>query len=91
MIRKDMLIMVRTLEPTDTGLPIQFYCFTSTTDWGSYESIQSEIMEHFALVMPQFELYPFQSAGARDTIISGMLEGNYPIERIDGLPYGTVK
>ena len=91
MIRKDMLIMVRTLEPTDTGLPIQFYCFTATTDWSCYESIQSEIMEHFASVMPLFELYPFQSPGARDTIISGMLEGNYPIDRIDGLPYGTVK
>jgi hypothetical protein len=48
-------------------------------------------MEHFASVMPLFELYPFQSPGARDTIISGMLEGNYPIDRIDGLPYGTVK
>lgn len=91
LIRKDMLIMVRTLEPSSTGLPIQFYCFTSDIDWSNYESIQSEIMEHFALVMPLFELYPFQSSGARDTIISGMLEGNYPIERIDGMPNGTVK
>ena len=91
MIRKDMMIMVRTLEPTENGLPIQFYCFTATTDWVKYENIQSEIMEHFASVMPLFELYPYQSPGARDTIISGMLEGNYPIDRIDGLPYGTVK
>ena len=91
MIRKDMMIMVRTMEPNENGLPIQFYCFTKVTEWRDYESIQSEIMEHFASVMPIFELYPFQSSGARDTIISGMLEGNYPIERIDGLPYGTVK
>ena len=91
MIRKDMLIMVRTLEPNETGLPIQFYCFTTDTDWSAYESIQAEIMEHFASVMPQFELYPFQSAGARDTVISGLLEGQYPIERIDGMPYRTFK
>lgn len=91
MIRKDMIIMVRTLEPNETGLPIQFYCFTSITEWKDYESIQSEIMEHFASVMPLFELYPFQSAGARDTVISGLLEGQYPIERIDGLPYRTIK
>lgn len=91
MIRKDMMVMVRTLEPNETGLPIQFYCFTTTTEWRDYESIQSEIMEHFASVMPQFELYPFQSVGARDTVISGMLEGQYPIERIEGLPYRTVK
>lgn len=91
MIRQDMTIMVRTLEPTDTGLPIQFYCFTKTTEWSEYESIQSEIMEHFASVMPIFELYPFQSSGARDTIISGLLEGNFPIERIEGVPVKTIK
>lgn len=90
-IRKDMLIMVRTLEPNSNGLPIQFYCFTNTTEWVNYESIQSEIMEHFASVMPLFELYPFQSAGSRETIISGLLEGQYPIEHIDGLPYKTMK
>ena len=91
MIRKDMLIMVRTLAPDGNGLPIQFYCFTSTTDWSDYESIQSEIMEHFAYVMPLFELFPFQNSGARETVISGLLEGQYPIEHIDGLPYKTIK
>ena len=91
LIRKDMLVMVRTLEPNGNGLPIQFYCFTTTTEWIAYESIQSEIMEHFASVMPLFELYPFQTAGSRDTVISGLLEGQYPIERIDGMPYKTVK
>ena len=91
MIRQDMLIMVRTLEPNENGLPIQFYCFTAITEWRNYESIQSEIMEHFASVMPHFELYPFQSSGARETVISGLLEGQYPIERIDGLPYRTIK
>ena len=91
LIRKDMLVMVRTLEPNGNGLPIQFYCFTTTTEWIAYESIQSEIMEHFASVMPLFELYPFQTAGSRDTVISGLLEGQYPIEHIDGLPYKTMK
>ncbi len=90
-IRKDTIIMVRTLEATETGLPIQFYCFTNTTEWSEYESIQSEIMEHFASVMPMFGLYPFQTSGARDTIISGLLEGNFPIERIDGMPEKTIK
>ena len=91
LIHNDMTIMVRTLEPNGNGLPIQFYCFTTTTEWIAYESIQSEIMEHFASMMPLFELYPFQTSGARDTVISGLLEGQYPIERIDGMPYKTVK
>lgn len=85
-VRSDMTIMVRTLAPTDSGLPIQFYCFTATTDWLQYERIQADIMEHFASVMPLFGLYPFQSSSARDTIISGLLEGQYPINRIKGLP-----
>lgn len=91
MIRKDMVVMVRTLEVTQAGLPIQFYCFATTTEWVEYESIQSDIMEHFAIVMPLFELYPFQASGARDTIISGLVEGQYPIERIKGFPYRVIK
>ena len=91
MVHKEMIVMVRTLEPNSNGLPMQFYCFTSTTEWRDYESIQSEIMEHFASVMPLFGIYAFQSSGARDTIISGLLEGQYPIEHIKGLPYETVK
>ncbi len=91
LIRKDMLIMVRTLTPTSNGLPIQFYCFTSITEWAQYESIQAEIMEHFASIMSLFELYPYQSTSARDTIISGLLEASYPIEKIKGMPYRTTK
>ena len=90
-IRKDMIIMVRTLEPTGNGLPIQFYCFTDITDWVEYENIQAQIMEHFASVMPFFELYPYQSTSSRDTIISGMLEANFPIDRINGIPRDTTK
>lgn len=85
MIRKDMLIMVRTLEPTENGLPIQFYCFTNTTTWDVYESIQAGIMEHFATAMPLFGLQPFQSTSARDTIVSGMIEANYPYEKIKAM------
>jgi hypothetical protein len=44
-------------------------------------------MEHFASVLPLFELYPYQNTSSRDTIISGMLEGNYPIKQINGMPY----
>ncbi len=91
LVSKEMMIMVRTLAPSDTGLPIQFYCFTNTTDWKDYESIQSEIMEHFAAIMPHFELFPFQGSGSRDTIISGLLEGNFPVEQIVGLPYMTTE
>lgn len=73
-INKDLDLMVRTLAPTGNGLPVQIYCFSSNKNWPSYESIQAEIMEHFVSVLPVFELYAFQSADARDTIISGLIE-----------------
>ena len=62
-----------------------------TVYWCEYENIQSAIMEHFASVLPVFELYPFQASGARDTIISGLIEGQFPVERINGMPTDTIK
>lgn len=88
-IHKEMLIMVRTLEPTENGLPIQFYCFTITTEWVEYESIQSKIMEHFTYILTLFELYPYQNTSSRGTIISGLFESGFPIDKVYGLPYKT--
>lgn len=90
-VSKDLLMMVRTLEPTENGLPIQVYCFSSNKNWPSYESIQAEIMEHFVAVLPEFELYPFQNPTARDYIISGLIEsGKIDLSLIDGIPWHSV-
>ena len=90
-INKDLLLMVRTLAPTANGLPVQIYCFSSNTDWPSYESIQAEIMEHFVSVLPAFDLYPFQNADARDSIVSGLIEsGKIDLSTIDGIPWHTI-
>lgn len=89
-INKELMIMVRTLAPTENGLPVQIYCFSANKNWPSYESIQSEIMEHFVSVLPVFELYPFQNADARDTIISGYIEsGKVDPSTIEGMPWHT--
>ena len=90
-VNKDLLLMVRTLAPTENGLPVQIYCFSANKNWPSYESIQAEIMEHFVSVLPAFELYPFQNAGARDMIVSGFVEsGKVDLSAIDGIPWHTV-
>lgn len=57
---KDMLLIVRTLEPTALGVPLQIYAFTNTTAWVEYESIQGEIMEHLMGVLPEFGLRLYQ-------------------------------
>ena len=90
-INKDLDLMVRTLAPTGNGLPVQIYCFSSNKNWPSYESIQAEIMEHFVSVLPVFELYAFQSADARDTIISGLIEsGKVDLSAVGGIPWLSV-
>lgn len=90
-ISKELLLMVRTLAPTDNGLPVQIYCFSSNINWPSYESIMAEIMEHFVSVLPMFDLYPFQNAGARDAIVSGLIEsGKVDLADIEGIPSDTL-
>jgi miniconductance mechanosensitive channel len=89
-ISKDLLLMVRTLAPTENGLPVQIYCFSSNKNWPSYESIQAEIMEHFVSVLPEFGLYPFQNPTARDYVISGLIESGKDLSTVGGIPWHSV-
>jgi len=59
-IRQDMTFIVRLLEPTETGLPLQIYVFTNTVKWVEYESIQSDIFDHVLSVIGYFDLNTFQ-------------------------------
>ncbi len=83
-------LMVRILDPTPSGIPLQLYCFTSTTDWVKYEAIQSEIFEHFAAIMPRFGLYVFENPSGRDTVNQGFLEGGIRPNQVMGLPYQSI-
>ncbi len=66
MIRKDMTILVRQLEATPTGLPMQLYLFTDTTEWIKYEAIQSDIFDHLFAVAPEFDIRLFQNPSGKD-------------------------
>jgi miniconductance mechanosensitive channel len=59
-ITKDLTCMVRQTESTDTGIPVEIYCFTKTRDWVEYETIQTAIFDKIYLVVPKFELQVFQ-------------------------------
>jgi len=65
-IHQGMTLIVRQLAPTPTGLPIEVYCFTSTTQWSRYEGIQSDLFDHFLSVAPEFGLRAFQSPSGAD-------------------------
>jgi len=65
-IHHGMTILVRQLDPTSEGLPLQIYAFTNTTDWGAYEDIQSDIFDHIFAVMPEFGLHPHEAPTGND-------------------------
>lgn len=59
-------LLVRQLDPTPQGLPLEIYCFTDTTHWGEYESIQADIFDHLIAILPEFGLRLFQEPSGMD-------------------------
>lgn len=57
---KDFISMVRLMEPTAHGIPMQLYFFTNDTAWVVYESIQSSVFEYIFAVAPEFGIRFFQ-------------------------------
>lgn len=54
-------MLVRHLDPTPEGLPLQVYCFVDDTAWAPYEAIQASIFDHLLSVLPAFGLRTYQS------------------------------
>ncbi len=65
-INQDLTILVRQLDPTINGIPLQIYAFSSDIEWVNYEGIQSDIFDHILAVISQFELSLFQSPSGAD-------------------------
>ena len=65
-IHKGLTLMVRQLDPTPDGLPLQIYAFSNDTDWVTYEGIQSDIFDHILAIAPEFDLRVFQHPAGRD-------------------------
>lgn len=64
---KELMIMVRQMQPTSEGLPLEIYCFSNTTVWLEYEQIQGEIFDHILAVIPEFGLRIFQRPSGNDS------------------------
>jgi miniconductance mechanosensitive channel len=61
-----MTLMVRQLASGPSGVPIEIYCFTTTTAWVEYEGIQADLFDHFFAIAPDFGLRIFQSPSGAD-------------------------
>ena len=65
-VNHEMMSMVRQLQSTNYGVPIELYFFTATTQWVEYEGIQAEVFDHVFAVAPRFGLRVFQSPSGLD-------------------------
>jgi len=61
-INQDLTMLVRQLQPTEMGLPLEVWAFTSSTAWSVYEGIQSDIFDHLLAILPEFDLRVFQQS-----------------------------
>lgn len=66
MIHQKMTFLVRHLQPTETGIPIQVYVFSKDQVWAHYEAIQADIFDHLLAVVPYFGLRVFQNPSGAD-------------------------
>ncbi len=66
MTHKEMTLLVRQLQPTDAGIPIEVYVFVNNPAWAIYENVQSDIFDHILAIVPEFELRVFQSPSGDD-------------------------
>ncbi len=65
-ISDKLTLLVRQLQPTENGLPIEIYVFTNVTDWLAYEGIQADIFDHILAAAGEFDLHLFQNPTGGD-------------------------
>ncbi|WP_264558716.1 mechanosensitive ion channel family protein [Flavobacterium sp. N2270] len=61
-INNDMLLMVRHLQPTEKGIPLEIYCFSKDKTWENYEHIMADIFDHILASVQYFDLEVFELA-----------------------------
>jgi len=65
-INDSMTFLVRQLQPTELGIPIEIYVFSKIQAWADYEDVQSDIFDHVLAIIPEFELRVFQNPTGKD-------------------------
>ncbi len=65
-LHRNMTLLVRQRDPPPQRLPIETYCFATTTDWNACEGIQRDLIDHLFGVAPDFGLRAFQNPSGQD-------------------------
>ncbi len=73
-INHEMTLLVRQLQVTENGLPIEIYAFSKDIVWQNYEALQADIFDHLLAILPEFQLRAFQNPSGND--FRGIFSGN---------------
>ncbi|MBA1201496.1 mechanosensitive ion channel family protein [Pseudomonas capeferrum] len=65
-VQQNMTCMVRQMQTSAQGVPLEIYCFTRTTVWAEYERIQGDIFDYLLAVLPEFDLSLYQQPSGSD-------------------------
>lgn len=66
LVHQEFTTLVRQLEPSPQGLPLQIWTHITDTRWVQYEDAQSDIFDHILAVIPEFGLRVFQEPTGHD-------------------------
>ncbi|MBD3419282.1 MAG: mechanosensitive ion channel [Chitinivibrionales bacterium] len=66
LIHQNMTFLIRQLDPTEHGLPLQIYVFCKDIVWANYEAAQADIFDHLLAIVPEFDLRIFQRPSGKD-------------------------
>ena len=78
-IHDGMTFLIRQLQPSEKGLPIEIYVFSKVQEWAKYEDLQSDIFDHVLAVIPEFDLKVYQNPTGDD--FKGILARDYEAGR----------
>lgn len=65
-VNTEMTCMVRQLQPTEKGVPLEIYFFSREKAWILYEKVQADVFDHIFAVIPFFDLRVFQNPSGAD-------------------------
>jgi miniconductance mechanosensitive channel len=65
-VNRDLTCLVRHLQPTEKGIPVELYFFSAEKNWVAYEGIQADVFDHVLAVIPEFGLRVFQEVSGND-------------------------
>jgi miniconductance mechanosensitive channel len=65
-INNSLTYMVRQLQPTENGLPIEIYAFSKVKEWKGFEQVVADLFDHILAAAPEFELEVFQNPAGSD-------------------------